>query len=317
MDTTVAILRQLWRYRFVVGLFLLLALVAGLMLAYRPSVPPQSRKYEVGAATARILVDTPSSQVIEVAPKGSETLGARASLLANLMAQGEVKAAIARRSGVPVNRLFVVTPGAIDPQEVTPQQQSDPTADLLSVDVMTNDAGEELPIIDVDAQAPTAVGAARLADSAVAGLQDYLNSKAAAERVPEAHRLRVRGLGGAQGRYISRGPGVALALVAVIFIFGFLCSMLLLFLALARRWRVDEEDQLEAEDDDYYEMEPEDEDAFEAAPEIAAEPAVIEPVAVADAAGAEAMEPPEVAWLDEADGADSYYDEPPVRAESA
>ena len=86
----VTILRELWRLRVLVLGIALLAMLVGMALAFRlPSL--ESRKYEVGVATASVLVDTPNSQVIEVAPKGSDTLAMRASLLANLMAEGVVE----------------------------------------------------------------------------------------------------------------------------------------------------------------------------------------------------------------------------------
>src|SRR3954470_2187833 len=106
MDSSVRILRELWRHRTVVAVFAVIAVLFAGALAFRFSLPPQSRMYKVGTATARILIDTPASQVIEVAPKGSDTLGARSSLLSNLMSQGEVKAAIARRAGLRPDQLL-------------------------------------------------------------------------------------------------------------------------------------------------------------------------------------------------------------------
>jgi hypothetical protein len=103
----IMMLRDLWRRRILVGCAALLAVLAGTAVTYRISFPPklESRKYEVGVATTRILVDTPSSQVVEVAPKGSDTLGVRANLLASLMVDGVVKTAIARRAGLRPDQL--------------------------------------------------------------------------------------------------------------------------------------------------------------------------------------------------------------------
>ena len=69
------------------------------------SAAAEPRQYTVGVATARVLVDTPQSQVIKVDPKGSDTLGLRASVLANLMVEGEARAAIARRAGLKPRQL--------------------------------------------------------------------------------------------------------------------------------------------------------------------------------------------------------------------
>lgn len=237
MDAAVTILRELWRKRLLVVLFALIAIVLGGMVGYKPSLPPESRKYEVGVSTARVLVDTPASQVVEVAPEGSETLGARASLLANLMAEGEVKAAIAKRAGVSADDLLVVVPSAIEPNTVDPKALKDPRANVLTTSVVTNDADQQLPIITVDAQAPDAALAATLANAATAGLADYLDTKAASEQVAHAKRLEVRALGAALGRQVARGPSNVIVVAVVLFLFATLCGGMLLFGALARGWR--------------------------------------------------------------------------------
>src|SRR4051812_2568501 len=110
MDT-VTILRRLWRFRLFVALAALVAIGMGCLVVYRYSPPLklESRKYEVGVATARILVDTPASQVVDVAPKGSDVLGGRATLLANLMVDGEIKTAIAKKAGLAPAKLVSVS----------------------------------------------------------------------------------------------------------------------------------------------------------------------------------------------------------------
>ena len=112
-------LRTLWRRRTLVALVAVFAVGVGYLLAFEASFPPKSRSYTVGQARARILVDTPDSQVVEVAPKGTETLGTRASLLANLMVEGEVKASIAARAGLPPKRLIAFSQVGADPAAVS------------------------------------------------------------------------------------------------------------------------------------------------------------------------------------------------------
>lgn len=234
----VTILRDLWHRRTLVACAALVALLAGIAVAYRISFPPklESRKYEVGTATARILVDTPDSQVVAVAPKGSDTLGVRANLLASLMVDGVVKSAIARRAGIPDRAL--VAASSDDPTPST-----GPRSNVLTTKVQTNTAGDQLPIIEVSTQSPTATGAARLANAAIAGLRDYLDSTAALQRVPDARRLRISGLGGAQARVSVRGPKTVFAVAAVIFVFLLLNGTILASVALVRGWRAAAEDE--------------------------------------------------------------------------
>jgi hypothetical protein len=233
MDT-VTILRDLWRHRFLVVAVYLVALLVGISVVYKiPSF--ESRNYQVGVATARILVDTPSSQVVEVAPKGSDTLGVRANLLASLMVDGVVKSAIAGRAGLQPNKLVGVTDAATEPAPVS--DVPGPRAFVLTTKVLTNNSGDQLPIIELDAQAPDRAGAARLASAAIAGLRDYLDSRAALQQVPDADRLQVTGLGAPQATTQVRGPAKVLAIAAVILVFALGCAAILGVLALVRGWR--------------------------------------------------------------------------------
>lgn len=204
------------------------------LLAFKPSFPPQRKSYSVGTATASVLVDTPKSQVIEVAPKGSDTLGSRANVLANLMIDGEIKASIAQQMGLPLRRLIATTQsgGITDPP---PPLTRDSYAMSTSV-AMTSEL-VELPIIRVQTQAPNVGQAIKLANAAVAGLSQYLDSKAFVETVPNAHRLRVRALGTAQGETSVKGPQLPMAVMSGLLVFLLGCGAILAFTALASGWR--------------------------------------------------------------------------------
>jgi hypothetical protein len=243
--TSITVLRTLWRLRLAVAFVGLLALLAGAAVAYRVSfLPPKldSRRYNAGTATVRILVDTPSSQVIDVAPKGSDTVAARALLLANLMVDGLVENEIAHRAGLTPQQLKTIGPPGADPGATTPVEPREGD-NVLKTQVLTDSAGTLLPIIQVDAQEVTAEGASRLANAAVGGLRDYLGSQAAVEQIPEARRLRVDGLGAAQGGVLVRGPSRLAALLITILIFGVGCTLILVIDALARAWRIDEAEE--------------------------------------------------------------------------
>lgn len=234
----VTILRELWHRRMSVGLVALAAILVGFLLAFRPGLPPESRQYDVGIATARVLVDTPQSQVIKVDPKGSETLGLRANVLANLMVEGEAKAAIARRAGLQPKRLLAIADSELEPQTVSAKALRDPDINLLTTRVVMNLDGEQLPIIEIETQAPNAARATALANATVTGLTDYLDKRAAAdEEVDPGRRLRVSGLGTAQADVSTRGPGRVVALGAAIFVFLAGCAAILIGSALARGWR--------------------------------------------------------------------------------
>src|SRR5215218_6424795 len=241
MQNAVSILRELWRRpRLEVAALALVALVIGWLVAYQPSLPPKSRQYLVGTSSVRILIDTADSRVVAIAPPdqptAGENLGGHASLLAQLLSQGDAKAAVARHAGVAPDKLIMIAPTEPGQEAESPVRHSR-TADVLVVHTLNDDSGEPLPIIGIDAQAADGERAARLASAAVAGLQGYLKSKYAANGVPPGRQLRVRALSVPQGRDVTRGPGTTLGIGVAILVFGLLCALLLIVLAIARHWR--------------------------------------------------------------------------------
>jgi hypothetical protein len=234
----VKLLRELWRRRLLVGLVAGLSAGVGIVVAVKPSELPSrldGRSYRVGIATARILVDTPRSQVVVVTPAGSDTLGTRASLLASLMTDGTLAASIAHRAGLRAAELAARSQSGPAPPPGLPDRGRD--ARELRTRVVTNGVGDQLPIIEVEAQAPGAREAAALAKAAVAGLRAFLDSKAAEQRVPEARRLRVSALGSPAVSEAQRGPTPELAALVGVGAFLAGCALILLAGAFARGWR--------------------------------------------------------------------------------
>jgi hypothetical protein len=238
----VPILRELWHRRYLVALAAVLAIGIGVMTVYKVSLAPpglESRQYHVGLATARMLIDTPESQVVDLSPKGADGLGTRANLLANLMASSPVKAIIASHAGVDQNALIAIAPSSSGPVVSTLlSQRAAASASNPESYILTLSSDEALPIISVDVQAPDAQQAARLADAATTGLRDYLKSVAAAQNVPNARQLVISTLGPAQSGNVVRGPRRLIAIFAALFIFGFACAAVIVVSGLARGWRM-------------------------------------------------------------------------------
>ncbi|HET9740138.1 MAG TPA: hypothetical protein VFP78_18620 [Solirubrobacteraceae bacterium] len=232
MTTTVTILRDLWRLRLAVLAVFAVALLVGVAVAFRlPSL--ESRQDKIGVATVRVLVDTPTPQIVDIAPKGSETLGARTTLLASLMVDGVVKDSIARRAGLEPSELQSDTSvGTGEP----PAERPDAGEYGLATRVILSGSGDPLPIIEVETQGPDAAAAGNLANAAVAGLRDYLDTQAA--ETPIARRLKVGGLAPAQAGTVVRGPGGGMAVIVTLVILAAGCALLLLVRAVARDWRV-------------------------------------------------------------------------------
>ena len=234
---TVTMLRDLWRHRFAVVGVVALSALAGILVLYQFSPPLQlkSRKYTVGVANTRVLIDTPASQVAAIAPDGSGdgTLGMRADLLSRIMVDGTVKAKIAELAGLHPNALFGVSLSGSDLGAPTPPRD----APVLTTQVVVVNYSTQLPLIQIEARAPDAGTAARIADAAVDGLRDYVDQQAADTNVPAGRRVRVTPLGRTQVETAARGPKTAFAVIAIVFVFGFGCAVLIGISAIVRAWR--------------------------------------------------------------------------------
>lgn len=252
---TIKYLRQLWRRRGFLAAVGVLAVFAGMAVWFKlPSL--QSRSYKVAVATGQILLDTRDSQVVALAPpKGSETLGVRANMLATLLVGGTLESTIAQQAGLHPSQLIGMTdaatlgsPASGGSSPLPSQTPLGPDAYVLTTHTLTDSANDPLPIIEFSAQGPTTAAAMRLANAAISGLREYLDAKAAAEQISNAGRVQVTGVGVSQATPQSRGPTPLMAIAAVILVFGLGCAAIVGFPMLARTWR--EAEAFEDQDSD-------------------------------------------------------------------
>jgi hypothetical protein len=238
----VKILRQLWRRRLLVVVGLVLAQIVGITIGFKVNlgIPPkfESRQYTVGVAAAELLVDSPSSQVIDLGGGHVRTdvgvLTTRARLLASIMATSPLKDRIARAAAIDP-RMFVADAPSLGPTQkpsTVEVAQASPRGNAMTVYY-----NETLPIITADAQAATEDVAARIASSAIKELSRYLTSVGAKDRVPDARRLVVKPLGPARHATVKRGPSRLIVAVAVLLLFGAWCAGIILVTRVAHRWR--------------------------------------------------------------------------------
>lgn len=247
METVTPILRDLWQRRRLVALFGLVAFLLAMLVAFRPGLPPKSRAYRVGEGHLQILVDTPASQVVDVASADPAALGGRAGLLATLMVGGDVKQTIAAAAKLRPQQLIAVSSSSTAPTTTSASAVSNPLAYVLKTSVVSTDVGDQLPIIEIDTQAPDARSAAALANAAATGLTQYLDARANREGVPQRKRLQVRSVGVAQARDVVKGSGKLIAAGVAVVVFGLLCGSMLLLIAVKRSWRaLDDHDEYRA-----------------------------------------------------------------------
>ena len=162
------VLRLIWRRRLplAAGVFGAVAILVALG-GTKPVTTPSA------VAWTGVALDTPKSQLVDVAPSGADTLAWRASLLTHLMATESSTQELARRLGVGNDQVTVVDPALALPLVPTAMAQAAATASqtvapyVLTVSVES----DTLPVISIEAAAPHRADAERLADAAVAVLE--------------------------------------------------------------------------------------------------------------------------------------------------
>jgi len=237
----------LWRLRPFVAVATVVSLLVALWSVASISIlPPRltPRALSLATATTHVVVDTPRSSVLDLRQNtySFEALTQRAILLGNVMANGRVHEAIARRAGVPVERLQIAAP-------LTPKQ---PRAQVGSADAkrasdllrstdqyrLSIQANPTVPVLDIYSQAPDAERAAQLANGSVAALREYLASLAATQRIPASDQIRLLQLGQARGQVINDGIDWQVALLAFALTFGLACATVVFLSRVRRGWRL-------------------------------------------------------------------------------
>lgn len=224
----VGLLHVLWRRRIVVFIGLLLTAGVAALGIQRSS----------GAASAsslsRVLVDTPSSLVADARARGAATIYTRARLIGNLIATDEARAAIAARAGLDGGELAVAAPGSGAPPEViTPlAEQAIEVARPRAPYLVSVEVAPELPILAIDAFAPTRAEAEQLGTATIAALP------AVARAAPGGgSAVAIEPLGEAEVTLKPAPQGRAKALIGALLLLLFWCIGCVVFDGVARRRR--------------------------------------------------------------------------------
>lgn len=245
--TVVTALRELWRRRGFVAAAFVVAALAGLLVTCSVTLPTTvtSRQHKIALASASALLDTPSSQVVDLGGKSSaegSTLPGRAALLASLLATSPLKDDIAAAAGIDAKTLLTSTPGVgaaaaggapkVSMATGTTVSGNDPRASTLS---LQTDA--TLPIIVVNAESRDPEVATKLANGAIDVLQKHLTELAGNQRVPHNRQVTVKPLGPARMSIVTRGTGPAMGVAVAIVVFLLLCAAILGVTTVTREWR--------------------------------------------------------------------------------
>jgi hypothetical protein len=238
-------LRELWKLRLGVGLsFLLASLIAISSIDHVGLFPPKitSRQLEIAAASTRVLIDSPRSEIIDLRTDtyAFTSLTTRAALLGNVMASAPVREYIARRAKIDPQRIQAVAPITAN----VPRNLIEPGSEKRSSDILRStdqyrldiQANPTVPILDISSQAPTKEAAERLANSAVDGLRDYLRDLGNRQGIGPDQQVRLEQLGRARGGVINHGVGLQIALLSFMVVFTISCCAVLFLSRVRRGW---------------------------------------------------------------------------------
>jgi len=236
-------MRELWSHKIGLTLTVIAAVLAATLVLFKVSLAPpslESRALGLSAASTQVVVDTPESSLTNLREStySLESQTNRALLLGDVMASIPVREHIAERAGIEVGQLAVA--GPVTPEE--PRVIADPGDQPKTTDILKSPeeyrvsitANPTVPILDIEAEAPTPEAAARLADAAVGGLRDYVEEVSAAGHTPEKAQVVIRQLGHATGSPVNGWVKPEFALLAFFLVF-LLGSSITLYVGRMRR----------------------------------------------------------------------------------
>ncbi len=239
-------LRELFRMRIAGILCLTLGVLAAVSASYRISLSPPAlatRSLEIASATSEVLVDTPYSTAVDLRQGSAdiEVMTTRATLLGNVIASPPVLENVAKRIGVPAETIVAQAPLTAD----FPRPVMEAGKERASKDIFKNpeeyrinvQVDPSVPILRVVAQAPSKLKAEQLADSAITGLQEYLDSTAGAARTPLKDRVRLERLGRSHGVVVNGGVRPQASVVAFLVVFGLTSAASMFLGRVVRGWR--------------------------------------------------------------------------------
>jgi hypothetical protein len=192
-------------------------------------------------ATTQVLVGEHSSLSSSSPELYTNADSARAQALGDMAASPEVLGYIARAAGVPASQIAVDAPLWGDLQRI--QQWDTEEKRAYQVAAQNDPYRLELtdnftaPIVDVTAQAPTQIGALRLAGAVTEGLQNYLESVETGAGTPPARRFVVSALAPVAVDPISGGVKNITVFTFVV-VFAIWCGLVLLVANLVEELRI-------------------------------------------------------------------------------
>jgi hypothetical protein len=240
-----SVIAALSRRLLAVILGAVLAVAAGAAASGAIGGPDDSKV--AGQAIVRVMVDTPESTAVTTVTKGTDTIGLRAFMLADLMARDSARDVIARGANIGAGELAILGPSMAAPpiQGTLPELSTMAASELAAGQheyVLNLRSDSAIPIVSIAASAPDARGAVRLADAAVDALQAMTVRQAGSSGV------RIQPLGAARSVEVLARPNRRwiIGFVAALAVFVLWCAAIVVAAGVARFWRDADARALEA-----------------------------------------------------------------------
>ena len=217
---------RLWRLRRAMLAIVAVAFVIFLLSLFRISLFPPglgSKQVTYGQASGQLIVDTDRSPISDLR-RDFEGLSRRAALYTAIFQSQAVKVQILRAAGLPPDAELTINSATGEASSGSIQRSALAAAGART---LSTQSSLDLPLISVQATAPTEREAVRLADAAVRGAQGFLRDLQRRDAVPNSARAELRPLGPAQGNAITSGPTVGGALVNGFIVVAVLAGLLL------------------------------------------------------------------------------------------
>jgi hypothetical protein len=238
-------LRRRWIWA-VLGL--IPAAYIALASAYHVSLAPPAlhkKNIEFGAASTQLLIDSPQSSLADVTGDLAP-LATRAAVFTQFLQSDPVKAEIGKRLGISPRAIVVTAPGASPGVTAATggqaaQQRNQGLLSESKAFQLLVIGQQNVPVITLYAQGPTARAAGALADAAAAGLAAYVGRLQSQERISPLSRIAIRQLGQAQGAMVNSGASRTIAGLTFLGLTVLVCILVILGGGLFEKWRMRDE----------------------------------------------------------------------------
>ena len=225
-------LHHVWRHKIWLLPVAIVAIVAALAVTFKTSLfPPslESKSFEYGAASTKVLLDSPGSSLSEISSPISGVTE-RTILYASLLDTLPVRKEIGKLAHIPWQKISVS--GQTESQGASEKAGASQRASQLLAANQTASlyfaAEPEQPVISLYAQAPNADEARRLVGAAPIALQRYAGTLEDRRNVPPSERIEFHQLGPPQAGMLASGANKVLGLLVALFVFAFGCLLIVL-----------------------------------------------------------------------------------------